>query len=76
MTVATILTTALPKMTDHLNQKISNEYITVANKSGLKLSPQDWSKLQTPIHTTLIKRNKVSTKEISGMAPFLVTIFC
>ncbi len=76
MTVATILTTALPKMTDHLNQKISNEYITVANKSGLTLSPQDWSKLQTPIHTTLIKRNKVSTKEISGMAPFLVTIFC
>ncbi|TOY85229.1 hypothetical protein DIS15_05400 [Levilactobacillus brevis] len=76
VTVANILTTALPKLTDRLNQKISNEYITVANKSGLTLSPQDWSKLQTPIHTTLIKRNQVSTKEVSGMAPFLVTIFC
>ncbi|QMU09092.1 hypothetical protein H3M12_05520 [Levilactobacillus suantsaii] len=76
VTVANILTTALPKMTDRLNQKISNKYITVANKSGLTLSPQDWSKLQTPIHATLIKRNKVSTKEVSGMAPFLVTIFC
>ncbi|CAM2825483.1 YhgE/Pip domain-containing protein [Levilactobacillus brevis] len=76
VTVANILTTALPKLTDRLNQKISNEYITVANKSRLTLSPQDWSKLQTPIHTTLIKRNQVSTKEVSGMAPFLVTIFC
>ncbi|WP_436647767.1 hypothetical protein [Lactiplantibacillus plantarum] len=75
MTVANILTTALPKLTDRLNQKIANKYITVANKSGLTLSPQDWSKLQTPIHTTLIKRNQVSTKEVSSMAPFLVTIF-
>lgn len=76
VTAANILTTALPAMTKRLNQKITSQYNDIANKSGLTLTPQEWSTLQTPIKSTMTKRNSVSTKEISGMAPFLIVIFC
>lgn len=76
VTAANILMTALPEMTNRLNQKITNQYNRIATKSGLTLTSQEWSSLQTPINATMTKRNSVSTKEISGMAPFLITIFC
>lgn len=76
VTAANVLMTALPEMTNRLNQKITNQYNRIATKSGLTLTSQEWSSLQTPINATMTKRNSVSTKEISGMAPFLITIFC
>ncbi|KRK85849.1 putative membrane protein [Levilactobacillus koreensis JCM 16448] len=76
VTAANVLMTALPEMTNRLNQKITNQYNRIATKSGLTLTSPEWSSLQTPINATLTKRNSVSTKEISGMAPFLITIFC
>lgn len=76
VTAANVLITALPEMTNRLNQKITNQYNRIATKSGLTLTSPEWSSLQTPINATLTKRNSVSTKEISGMAPFLITIFC
>jgi len=76
VTAANVLMTALPEMTNRLNQKITNQYNRIATKSGLTLTSREWSSLQTPINATMTKRNSVSTKEISGMAPFLITIFC
>ncbi|MCT4487940.1 YhgE/Pip domain-containing protein [Levilactobacillus parabrevis] len=76
VTAANVLMTALPEMTNRLNQKITNQYNRIATKSGLTLTSREWSSLQTPISATMTKRNSVSTKEISGMAPFLITIFC
>ena len=76
VTAANVLMTALPEMTNRLNQKITNQYNRIATKSGLTLTSQEWSSLQTPINATMTKRNSVSTKEIGGMAPFLITIFC
>ncbi|WP_143461941.1 YhgE/Pip domain-containing protein [Levilactobacillus enshiensis] len=75
-TVANLLTTALPQLVTRLNQQIATKYQRVATTANLALTATDWGKLQTPIHTTLVTRNPLSTKKLSGMAPMLITIFC
>lgn len=75
-TVASLLTSALPQLVTTLNQQISSKYAQVATKANLNLSAQDWTHLQTPITSRLIKRNPISTKTINGMAPMIITILC
>lgn len=76
ITVANLLTTALPQLVTHLNQTLTGKYQQVANKANLTLTAANWSQLQTPIKSNLVKRNPVSEKQLSGMAPFIITILC
>lgn len=73
--IASQLMTRLPQLATQMNQTIAKRYGQVATQAKLPLTAQQWADLQTPINVTLVKRNSVSTKMLSGMAPMIITIF-
>lgn len=72
---ATLLTTAFTKMGSQLNTKLGAKLTGAVQKSGITLSSANWKSLSNPVKTTTKTVNKIPNKSVSGMAPFLMTVF-
>ncbi len=72
---ATLLTTAFTKMGAQLNTKLGAKLTGAVQKSGIALSSANWKSLSNPVKTTTTTVNKIPNKSVSGMAPFLMTVF-
>lgn len=74
--LASVLTAALPKMTTKLNQQLSQATTKAATQAGLTLPQTVWQKLSQPITVRTQTKNTIPAKSLSGMLPFMLTVFC